>query len=72
MAAKMATIVGDVIGLQERHHLLMTYLILLRRSKAFHCFEILQHIKNSRGGFHPPPAPLVLLWECEFECTSEG
>ena len=28
MAAKTATIVGDVIGLQERHHLLMTYLIL--------------------------------------------
>ena len=57
MAAKMATIVGDVIGLQERHHLLMIYLILLRRSKAFHCCEILQHIKNSRGGLHLPPPP---------------
>ena len=34
------------------------YLILLRRSKAFYCFEILQHIKNSRGGFHPSPPHL--------------
>ena len=31
------------------------YLILLRRSKAFHFrFEILQHIKNSGEGFHHP------------------
>ena len=38
------------------------YLILLRRSKAFHWrqnrFEILQHIKNSGEGFHQPPPPL--------------
>ena len=40
------------------------YLILLRRSKAFHLrqnpFEILQHIKNSREEFnHPPPSLAV-------------
>ena len=37
------------------------YLILLRRWKAFHWwqnrFEILQHIKNSGEGFHPPQTP---------------
>ena len=35
------------------------YVILLRRSKAFYCFEILQHIKNSRGGLHTPPPPYL-------------
>ena len=38
------------------------YLILLRRSKAFHWrlnrFEILQHIKNTGEGFHQPSLPL--------------
>ena len=41
------------------------YLIVLRRSKAFHWrrnrFKILQHIKNSGEGFNqtpPPPPPL--------------
>ena len=37
------------------------YLIVLRRSKAFHWrqnrFKILQHIKNSGEGFHQPPPP---------------
>ena len=37
------------------------YLILLRRSKAFHLrqnpFEVLQHIKNSKEGFNQPPSP---------------
>ena len=49
------------------------YLILLRRSKAFHWrpnrFEILQHIKNSGGGggwVHPTPYPLLPRWGYEF------
>ena len=37
------------------------HLFLLRKSKDFHLrqnrFEILQHIKNSGEGFHPPPPP---------------
>ena len=51
------------------------YLILLRRSKAFlwkqNRFEILQHIKNSKEGFHQPP-PLVPQWGYEFACTSKS
>ena len=38
------------------------YLILLKRSKAFHFrqnpFEVLQHIKNSSEGFNHHPSPL--------------
>ena len=63
----MATIVGDVTGLQQRHHPLKINLILLSRSTAFHWrqnrFEILQiiMIKNSGEGFHPP-LPLIPRW----------
>ena len=51
------------------------YLILLRRSKAFHWrqnrFKILQHIKNSGEGFHPsppspPPCTTVVVWICLY------
>ena len=52
------------------------YLILERRSKAFHWrqnrFEILEHIKNSREGFHQTPSALTPRWGYDFECTSEG
>ena len=58
-------IVGDVTGLQQRHHPKI-YLILLRRSKGFHrrlnCFKLLQHSKNSGERFHPPPSPLYHGW----------
>ena len=58
---------------QQRHHPKAIYLILLRRSKAFHLrenrFKILPHIKNSGKGFHPPS--LVPRWGYEFACTSE-
>ena len=51
------------------------YLILLRRSKAFHRrwnrFKLLQYSKNSGEGFHPPPPPIPRLGY-EFACTSEG
>ena len=50
------------------------YLILLRRSKAFHWrqnrFEILQHIKNSVEGFYPPSSPTLCttvgVWICVY------
>ena len=47
------------------------YLILLRRSKAFHWrqnhFEILQHIKNSRERFRQPP--LLPRWGYMIICV---
>ena len=59
MAAKMATIFGDVTGFQQRHQ--PQNILLLLRSKAFHRrqnhFEMLQHIKNSREVFHQAPQP---------------
>ena len=67
MRFKVATIVGDVTGLQQRHHPLKVNLILLSRSTAFRWrqnrFEILQiiMIKNSGEGFHPP-LPLKPRW----------
>ena len=48
------------------------YLILLRRSKAFHWrqnrFEILQHMKNLGEGFHQPPpsCTTVGVWICVY------
>ena len=49
------------------------YLMLLKRSKAFHWrqnrFEILQFIKTSRKAFISP-LPLVPRWGYEFTCTS--
>ena len=73
MAAKMTTIAGDAgLNCSTTHKI---YLILLRRSKAFHQrqnrFKILQHIKNSGEGLHPstPPVP---RWGYEFACSSEG
>ena len=73
MAAKLATTVGDVTGPQQYQLTLKMYLILLRRSKAFHWrqsrFEILQPQKL-RGGvppippgsITPPPPPPTLLY----------
>ena len=76
MGAKMTTMFGDVTGLQQRHHP-WVYIILSRRSKAFHWkqnrFEILQHIKNlmdSRGSINPPP--LNHGGSMTFSCTSKG
>ena len=63
MAAKLASTVGDVTGPQQYQLTLKMYLILLRRSKAFHWrqsrFEILQHQKL-QGGVPPiPPGSLA-------------
>ena len=76
MGAKMTTMFGDVTGLQQRHHP-WVYIILSRRSKAFHWkqnrFEILQHIKNlmdSRGSINP--SPLEPRWEYDFFMYIQG
>ena len=60
----METIVSDVSQTSSSATTHKIYLILLRRSKAFHQrrnrFEILQHIKNIWGRIHQqPPLPLV-------------
>ena len=52
----LVEIQDGVTSLQQPHHPLKINLILLSRSKAFHCrknrFEIPQIIKNSGEGFH--------------------
>ena len=57
----MATIVGDVTGLQQRYHPLnIPHLVEKIKGfplKAKSRFEILQHIKNSGEGFHQPAPP---------------
>ena len=61
---------GDVRDLQQSTtHAI--YLILKRRSKAFHWrqnhFEILQHIKNPGGGAPTPPfVPRWGVWICMY------
>ena len=67
----MATIVGDVTGLQQRYHPLnIPHLVEKIKGfplKAKSRFEILQHIKNSGEGFHqpaPPPPTTVGIWIC--------
>ena len=81
MAAKLASTVGDVTGPQQYQLTLKMYLILLRRSKAFHWrqsrFEILQHQKLQGGvppippgSITPPPPPpsctTVGVWICAY------
>ena len=59
MGHKMATIVGDVTGLQQRRRLSAKGKIVLK-----YC-----NIKSSGEGFHKPL--LVQLWGYEFKlCTS--
>ena len=57
MAAKIATIVGDVKGLHQRHQPWNTP--HLKKSKGFplkiKSFQVLQHIKNSGEGSIQPP-----------------
>ena len=68
----MATIVGDVTGLQQRHHP-QNIPHLVKKIKGFplevNRFEILQHIKNSGEGFHSPlllPCTTVGVWICVY------
>ena len=68
----MATIVGDVTGLQQFHHPQnMPHLVKKIKSGFYQ-----KDIKNSVEGFQPPPPPppppVVLRWGYEFAYTSEG
>ena len=57
----MATIFGDVTGLQQRHHP-KNIPYIVEKIESFplkaNRFEILQHTKNSGEGFLQPPPPL--------------
>ena len=74
---KMATIVGDVTGLQHRHHP-FNKPHLVKKVKGFplkvKSFRNTATYKKLRGGVtsSPPPSPLVPRWGYEFACTSEG
>ena len=75
MAAKMATIVGDVTGLQQRHnsynipHLVEKDQRLSIKIKSFRNTVTDQ---NSGGSIHSPPPPPCIRMRYEFACTSEG
>ena len=71
MAAKMATIVGDVTGLQQRHHP-QNVPHLVKKVKGFalkvKSFQNTATYQKLRGGI-PPPLPLVPrrgLWFCLY------
>ena len=74
MAAKMATIVGDVTGLQQRHnsynipHLVEKDQRLSIKIKSFRNTVTDQ---NS-GGPSTHPLPPCIRMRYEFACTSEG
>ena len=65
MAAEMAAIVGDVTGLQQRHHPL-NIPPLVEKIKGFP-LKANQHIKNAgeRSSINsPPPSTTVGVWLC--------
>ena len=75
MAAEMATIVGDVKGLQLRHHPL-NIPPLVEKIKGFPLKAESTYQKLRGEEFHqpplPPPPPLVPRWGYDFACASEG
>ena len=61
----MVTIVSEVTGLQQRHHLLKINLILLSRSKAFHWRKIVSKyckLSKTMGRGSIRPSPLYHGW----------
>ena len=61
----MATIVGDVTGLLQRHHPKnIPYIVEKIESFPLNAnrFEIMQHTKNSGEGFLQPPPPSPTLY----------
>ena len=70
----MATIVGDVTGLQQRHHP-KNIPHLVEKIKGFplnvKSFRNTATYQKLRGGV-PSTPPLVPRWGYDFACTSEG
>ena len=72
MAAEMAAIVGDVTGLQQRHHPL-NIPPLVEKIKGFPLKAKSTYQKLRGEEFHQPPPPsLVPRWGYDFACASEG
>ena len=75
MAAKMAIIVGDVTGLQQRYHS-ENIPLLVKKIKGFplkvKSFRNTATYQKLRGGVPFTPHPLVPRWGYEFACTFEG
>ena len=71
MAAEMATIVGDVTGLQQRHHPL-NIPPLLEKIKGFPLKAKSTYQKLRGEEFHQPPPSFVPRWGYAFACASEG
>ena len=73
----MATIVGDVTGLHQRHHP-QNIPHLLKKMKGFplkvKSFQNTATYQKLGKGFHRPlpPPPLVPRWGDEYVCASEG
>ena len=74
MAAKMATMFGDVTGLQQRHppikYILSCWEDQMLSTEGKIVSKYCNISKNSEDGFHQPP--LVPRWGYDFPCTSEG
>ena len=71
----MATIVGDVRGFQQRHHL-QNIPHLVKKIKGFplktKSFQNTVTYPKLAGGVPETPHPLVPRLGYEFACTSEG
>ena len=78
MAAKMATMFGDVIDLQQRHHpwniphLVEKIKGSQLKAKSFRNTATYKKLKGGGGVYQPPPSPVVPRWGYDFACTSEG
>ena len=75
MAAKMATIVGNVTGPQQRHHPYNMPPLVEKingfplKVKSFRNTATLQKLKEGGGASTTPPLTLAALWGYEFACS---
>ena len=73
----MANIVGDVTGLQKRHHPwnIPKKIKKIKKIKGFplkaKSFQNTVTYQKLRVGFHPPPPPCYNGGGMNFACTSE-
>ena len=71
---KMATIVGDVTGLQQRHHPQnIPHLVLKEDQRLSTESQIVSkscNISKTAGRVPSTPSPLLQRWGYEFACTS--